>query len=270
MPDLWLIVSFLILGCIVGFVAGLLGVGGGGIMVPILTSLFLANGVGFEKVVHLALGTSMASIIVTSISSVRAHHAKNGVLWSVFKNMAPGILLGAFAATFVVSFLNSIYLAVFFSAYMTYVSVRMFLNKKPKPERTLPGRVGLFSAGSFIGCVSSLVSIGGGSLTVPYLARHNVKMSSAIGTSAALGLPISIAGTVGYIVNGWGKVSVDGLTVGFIYLPAVFLISSVSFFMAPLGAKMAHNLPVARLKKIFAFLLIALSVKMLVSVIKGI
>ncbi|MDH4262524.1 MAG: sulfite exporter TauE/SafE family protein [Spirochaetia bacterium] len=268
--DLWFIISLLLLGCVVGFAAGLLGIGGGGIMVPVLTSLFLANGFGVEKVVHLALGTSMASIIITSISSIRAHHSQNGVLWGIVKNMAPGILLGAFSTTFVASYLNSMYLAIFFSIFMAYVSLQMFLNIKPKPDRKLPGKVGLFSAGSVIGGISSLVSIGGGSLTVPYLTWHNVKVTNAIGTSAAIGLPISIAGTFGYIVNGWGNSSPDKLTLGFIYLPAVFLISSVSFFLAPYGAKLAHNLPVAKLKKIFAILLIALSIKMLVSVLKAI
>jgi len=269
MPEVWLILSLLLLGCVVGFVAGLLGVGGGGIMVPLLTSLFLLKGVSVDNVVHLALGTSMASIIVTSISSIRAHHAKKGVLWDVAKSMAPGILLGAFSATFIASYLNSLYLAVFFSLFMAYVSIGMFLNKAPKPDRELPGSFGLFTAGSFIGAVSSLVSIGGGSLTVPYLSHHNVKMPNAIGTSAALGLPISIAGTIGYVVNGWGRASADSLTIGYIYLPAVVLISSVSFFMAPFGVKVAHKLPVARLKKIFGVLLVLLSVKMLTSVLKN-
>lgn len=267
MIDTWLIVSLLLLGCFVGFVAGLLGVGGGGIMVPVLTSLFLYHGTPVENVVHLALGTSMASIIITSISSVRAHHAKNGVLWNIVKIMAPGMLVGSFAITFVVSHLNSSYLAIFFSVFMAYVSLQMFLNIMPKPERKLPGKPVLFLAGSGIGGISALVSIGGGSLTVPFLTWHNVKLTNAIGTSAALGLPISVAGTMGYIISGWGHTSADGLTFGYIYLPAVFLISSISFFMAPFGARLAHKLPVPRLKKIFAVLLIALSIKMLVSVL---
>ena len=265
--DIWLVLSLLLLGAFVGFAAGLLGVGGGGIMVPALTSLFLYFGVPATEVVRLALGTSMASIIVTSTSSVRAHHSKNGVRWEIVKSMAPGMLLGSFAMTFLVAKLNSAFLAIFFSAFMAYVSLQMFFNIKPKPDRELPRAPALFFSGSFIGGISALVSIGGGSLTVPFLTWHNVKLTNAIGTSAALGLPISIAGTIGYLVSGWGQVSPNAYTYGYIYLPAVALISSVSYFTAPTGAKMAHQLPVARLKKIFGVLLIALSIKMLVSVI---
>jgi len=267
--DYGLVFSLLLLGCVVGFIAGLLGVGGGGIMVPVLASLFLAYGMGSEKVMHFALGTSMASIIVTSFSSVRAHQSKNGVMWKVVQYMAPGMLCGAFFVTFVVSILKSMYLAIFFSFFMAYVAIQLFLNLKPKSDRTLPGKACLFTAGAGIGGISSLVSIGGGSLTVPYLSWHNVKMTSAIGTSAALGVPISLAGTAGYIINGWGNASRDGMTFGYIYVPAVLLISSVSFFTAPLGAKLAHKLSVPKLKKIFGLVLFALSIKMLISVVNG-
>ncbi|MDH4200352.1 MAG: sulfite exporter TauE/SafE family protein [Spirochaetia bacterium] len=266
MIDIWFIIFLLLLGGIVGFFAGLLGIGGGGIMVPVLTSLFLAYGKPVDTVVHLALGTSMASIVVTSISSMRAHHKKNGVQWDIVKSIAPGMLLGAFAATFVASSLNSKYLAVFFSIFMAWISAQMFLNVKPKSHRALPGKISLFSAGCLIGAISSLVSIGGGSLTVPFLTWNNVRVTNAIGTSAALALPISLAGTLGYILNGWGKISEDPGTIGFIYLPGVIIISSVSFFMAPLGAKAAHKISVDTLKKIFALLLIALSLKMLAAV----
>jgi len=261
------ILLFLLLGSFVGFMAGLLGIGGGGIMVPVLTTMFLIQGVPVEKVVHLALGTSMASIIVTSFSSLRAHHAKGGVIWKVVKGMAPGIILGTFLATFLASYMSSAYLAMFFAAFMAYVSAQMFLDKKPRPSRELAGNVGLFAAGSGIGAVSALVSIGGGALTVPFLIWQNIDAKKAIGTSAAIGLPISLAGTLGYLINGWSSSSPDTLTFGFVYLPAVLLISATSFFTAPLGARTAHALPVATLKKVFAVLLILLSIKMLSSVI---
>ncbi|ACZ11903.1 sulfite exporter TauE/SafE family protein [Sulfurospirillum deleyianum] len=262
------VIAFLVLGCVVGFMAGLLGIGGGGIMVPVLTSIFLAQGIPVEQVVHMALGTSMASIVITSFSSMRAHHQKGAVLWNVVKMMAGGVVLGTFAATFLAASMKSSHLALFFALFMAYVSIQMALDKKPKPTRSLSTPPYLFGAGSFIGIISALVSIGGGSLTVPYLVWQNVDLKKAIATSAAIGFPLSIAGTVGYIVNGMfqGSHGVE-MMAGFVYLPAVILISLMSYFTAPLGAKMAHRLPVGKLKKIFALLLMILSFKMLTSVL---
>ncbi len=256
----------LLLGAVVGFMAGLLGIGGGGIMVPVLTTIFLLQGVPVETVVHLALGTSMASIIMTSLSSLRAHHAKGAVLWTVVARMSPGVLLGTFAATFLAVHLNSLYLAIFFSCFMAYVAVQMFINKKPKPERELMGIGGLFLAGSGIGAISALVSIGGGSLTVPYLSWQNVDIRKSIATSAAVGLPISLAGTLGYLVNGWSNTSSEDYIFGFVSLIPVVIISIMSFVTAPIGAGLAHKLPIPVLKKVFALLLISLSLKMLTSI----
>ncbi len=149
------ILLFLLLGSFVGFMAGLLGIGGGGIMVPILTSIFLLHGVAIEKVVHLALGTSMASMIVTTFSSFRSHNLKGSVVWLAVKRMVYGIILGTFFATFLASYLSSEYLAIFFALFMTFVSSQMFLNKKPKPSRELAGNAGLFFAGSGIGAISA-------------------------------------------------------------------------------------------------------------------
>lgn len=261
------ILLFLLLGCFVGFMAGLLGIGGGGIMVPVLTSMFLLQGVPVENVVHLALGTSMASIITTSISSLRAHDVKGAVIWPVVSKMAPGIVVGTFLATLFVSNISSIYLAIFFSMFMAYVAIQMFSNRVPKADRTLSNNTELLIAGSGIGAISAIVSIGGGSLTVPYLIRQNVDIKKAIGTSAAIGLPISIAGTLGYVINGWESYSMGSYTFGYVYFPAVLLISATSFFAAPYGAKLAHKLNISTLKKIFAVLLMILSIKMLISVV---
>lgn len=260
------IASYLALGAFVGFMAGLLGIGGGGILVPMLTTMFLAQGISSGSAVHLALGTSMASIIVTSFSSLRAHNKNKAVLWSVVKAMSIGIVLGTFLATFIASEVDSLYLAIIFSAFMGYVAIKMFKNKKPKPSRGLASNKWLLAAGSGIGAVSALVSIGGGSLSVPYLVWQNIDVKKAIGTSAAIGLPISIAGTVGYMVNGWSRSIDHDFTLGFVYLPAVFLISVTSYLLAPIGAKVAHKLPVTILKKAFGILLVGLSVKMLLAV----
>lgn len=261
------IIYFLLLGTIVGFMAGLLGIGGGGIMVPVLTSLFLALGMPVEKVIHLALGTSMAAIVVTSISSLRAHNSRQAVLWKYVKDMALGIIVGTFIATYFAALASSLFLAVFFSVFMGIVAIQMFLDKKPKQHVKPSGKKHLFAIGSGIGAISALVSIGGGSLTVPYLVWRNINIKKAIGTSAAIGLPISLSGTLGYIINGWSNTALDELTIGFVYLPAVLLISITSFLSAPLGAKMAHSLPVPILKKVFAVLLVGLSVKMLLSIL---
>jgi uncharacterized membrane protein YfcA len=261
------ILMFLVLGSFVGFMAGLLGIGGGGILVPILTTMFLSHGIELDNVVHLALGTSMASMVITTFSSCRSHHAKGGVLWKAVKGMVLGIIIGTFLATFLASHLSSLFLGIFFALFMAFISIQMFLNKKPKPSRELSGNAGLFAAGSGIGAISALVSIGGGSLTVPYLVWQNIEIKKAIGTSAAIGLPIAIAGTLGYLINGWDFSSPDEYIFGYVYLPAVVLISITSFVTAPYGVKMAHRLPVGLLKKIFAVLLVILSIRMLFSIL---
>ncbi len=257
----WL--SYLFLGAFVGFFAGLLGVGGGGIMVPVLTTLFVMQGFPLDKVVHLALGTSMAAIVLTSVSSLRAHHRHDAVRWDIVRSITPGILIGTFGATFIASRVASEPLAIFFACFMAYVSLQMLLNIKPKPSRNLPGKTGMTATGLGIGGISALVAIGGGSLSVPFMTWCNVSIHKAIGTSAAIGLPIALAGTLGYLLNGWGAQGMPTLSFGFIYLPALLLLSVTSVFMAPLGARLAHRLPVATLKKIFAGLLIALCAKML-------
>ena len=258
----WLL-AYLVLGAFVGFFAGLLGIGGGGIMVPVLTTMFAVQGFPREHLVHVALGTSMAGIVITSISSLRAHHAHGAVRWDIVKGIAPGVLLGTFGGTFVAAHVASAPLAIFFGCFMAYVSLQMILNVKPKPSRELPGTLGLAGVGSGIGLVSALVAIGGGSLSVPFMTWCNVKMQHAIGTSAAIGLPIAVAGALGYLINGWGSSGLPDWSVGYVYLPALLTVSTLSFLTAPLGAKLAHRLPVATLKKIFAGVLILLAAKML-------
>ena len=208
----WLL-AYLALGVFVGFFAGLLGVGGGAIMVPMLTTLFAAQGFPREHLVHVALGTSMAGT--------------------------------------------------------AYVAVQMILNVKPKPSRELPGVLGLAGVGAGIGGISAMVAIGGGSLSVPFMTWCNVKIQHAIGTSAAIGLPIAVAGALGYLINGWGAPELPEFTVGFIYLPALVLVSAMSSLTAPIGARLAHRLPVAVLKKVFAGVLIVLSAKMLHTLMAG-
>lgn len=264
--DIFWIVAYLLLGGVTGFCAGLFGIGGGGIMVPALAFMFARQDVAPDHLLHIALATSMAAIVPTSLASARAHHQRRAVLWRVVVVIAPGVLLGTFAATFLASGLSAAPLAIFFSVFMGGVALQMVLDRKPKPSRQLPGPVGLSLVGTGIGGVSALVAIGGGSLTVPFLAWCNVRLQTAIGTSAAVGIPIALAGATGYIVNGWSVSGLPAYTLGFVYWPAVVAIAAASFITAPLGSALAHRLPVPTLKKMFALLLALLAIQMLVSV----
>jgi uncharacterized membrane protein YfcA len=256
-------VGYLLLGAVAGFFAGLLGVGGGAIMVPVLALMFSAQGFPDQHLMHLALGTSMATIVFTSISSLRAHHKHGAVIWPIVRAIAPGIVVGILLGAQVAGRIPTRPLAVFFAIFIAYVAVQMILNVKPKPSRQLPGKAGMFGVGAFIGGLSALVAIGGGSLSVPFMTWCNVKVHNAIGTSAAIGFPIALAGTIGYMVSGYGATGLPAGAFGFIYLPALAATVIVSMLVAPIGAKVAHSLPVATVKKIFAALLILLLAKML-------
>lgn len=263
-----LILVFLTLGAFVGFMAGLLGIGGGGILVPVLTTIFIHQGFAMDNVVHIALGTSMACIMVTSFSSLRAHHANGAVIWHLVKMMVPAIVLGTFLATFIAAQISSKGLAIFFSVFMAYVASQMFRSKKIHASGTGAGKAELGLVAFGIGAISALVSIGGGSLTVPYLTWRSIDIRKAIGTSAALGFPIAITGTLGYLINGIAAGGTNPeYTLGFVYLPAVLLVTIPSFFTAPIGVRLTQTLPVRTLKKIFGVLLLVLSVKMLVSLL---
>ncbi|WP_111642948.1 sulfite exporter TauE/SafE family protein [Marinimicrobium alkaliphilum] len=265
--ELTWIAVFLCLGGVTGFAAGLFGIGGGGIMVPILALIFVALGVDDGDVMHMALGTSMAAIIPTAVASLRAHNRRNAVHWKAVSALAPGALVGTFAGTFLATWLPSEPLAVFFAVFMSYVAVQMILNRKPQPSRQLPGPWGMTSVGTGIGGISALVAIGGGTMTVPFLTWCNVRLQTAIGTSAAVGLPIACAGAFGYFVNGLPVRGLPEYTVGYIFWPAVLAIAAVSVLTAPLGARLAHKLPVSTLKKLFALLLIGLAIQMLRTVL---
>lgn len=260
------VLIYLALGGFVGFMAGLLGIGGGGILVPMLTAIFLAQSFPIAQVVHVALGTSMACIMVTSFSSLRAHHAKGGVVWKLVWLMAPTIMLGTFLATFVAAQLSNKALALFFSVFMAYVASQMFRSQPVQAGSAEASKLELGLVGMLIGGVSALVSIGGGSLSVPYLSWRRLDIRKAIGTSAALGFPIALTGTLGYVINGLNSGQALVHTWGFVYWPAVLLVMVPSYFTAKIGASAAQTLPIKTLKRIFGVLLLLLSIKMLVSV----
>ncbi len=258
----WWIV-YLLMGLFVGFFAGLLGIGGGLILVTLMVYLFTLQGFPEDRILHMALGTSIASIVFTSISSLSAHHKHGAVRWDIVRAAIPGLIIGTLLGTLVADQLKSKYLAIFFVIFVYYSAVQMFVNAKPKPSRQLPGKLGLNLASVIVGIVSALVGVGGGVMTIPLMSMCNVPMRNAIGTSAALGLPIAVAGTVGFIITGLGKDHLPAFSVGYLYLPALIGIVIGTLVTVPWGAKMAHTLPVAQLKKIFAVILFILATRML-------
>ena len=255
----WLM--YITLGAGAGVLAGLLGVGGGLVIVPVLSFIFTAQQLPEAHILHLALGTSLASIIFTSVSSLRAHHGRGAVEWPVVRRLTPGIMVGTFLGSWLAAQLSTYFLKLFFVLFLFYVSLQMLLDIKPPPQRQLPGSGALFGVGGVIGGISSLVGIGGGSMSVPFLIWCNVAIHRAIGTSAAIGFPIALAGAAGYVVNGL-PISLPPHCWGYVYLPALIGVSAASVATAPLGARLAHSLPIGKLKKIFALLLIGMGIKM--------
>ena len=253
-----------VLGSFTGFAAGLLGIGGGMIMVPFLTFLFTMYGFPAEVVVHVAIATSMATILFTSLSSVRAHHKRGAVRWDIVMTLVPGILIGGLlGGGKLFAMLKTAWLSLIFASFVGFSAYQMLMNKKPKPSRTLPGKVGMFGAGSFIGFLSSLVGAGGGFVSVPFMTWCNITMHNAVATSAALGFPIALASTIGYIISGYGNPNLPTGSLGYVYLPALASIAVASVLTAPLGAKVAHQLNVAQLKRVFALVLFCLAAYML-------
>lgn len=258
------LITFLIIGALAGFAAGLFGVGGGTIIVPLLFIVFTQMGYSPDNVMHLALGTSLATIIITSISSLMAHNKKGSVIWPVFKNLAPGMALGCFFGAGIAGQISGLYLQLIVGVFLLWVAYKMFMGGK-KPIATsannvntgLPSKPKQLVAGGVIGVASAIFGIGGGSLTVPYLTRYDVVMQKAVGTSAACGLPIAIAGALGFMLFGIQQEINVPNTIGFVHIYAFLGISIMSFFTAKVGAKVAHMLSPQLLKKCFSVLLFA-------------
>jgi len=261
--DARLIAELLILGCASGFLAGLLGVGGGMVMVPFMTFLLTAKGLPGQHVVKMAVATSLATICFTSVSSVRAHQARGVVRWDIVRWLAPGIIVGSLLGAQIARVLPSRVVAVLFALFVGFSATQMFLDRKPEPSRTLPQRVGMFAAGGVIGSLSALVGAGGAFLSVPFMIACNLPVHNAVGTSAALGFPIALAGSIGYVIAGWSLHDMPTGTLGYLYLPALLIIASASVLTAPVGARAAHSLDVKKLKRVFAGLLYSLAAYML-------
>ncbi len=267
-------IFYLLTGALTGLLSGLFGVGGGIIIVGMLTFIFHGLGFAETSIMHLALGTSLATIIPTSIASARAHHCKHNVDWPTFRIMVPSIIIGTLAGAGIAALLNSMWLKAIFSLFVILVAFKLLLSTPPSTTQGVESGLGQYHwqhhmAGIVIGVVSCLVGIGGGTLTVPYLNHCKFDIRRAIGTSAAIGLPIAIAGTAGFIFSGANTlgITLPNWSIGYIYLPAFAGIAVTSTLTAPYGAQLAQRLPMSTLKRLFALLLMAVGLRMLWSIL---
>ena len=259
----WL--GYVAIGAAVGFFAGMLGIGGGAIMVPLLVILFDAQGLPKSHILHLAVGTGMATILFTSVASVRAHASRGAIRWDIARNITPGILLGGLVGSWIASFIPPLVFAALFTAVIYIAATNLLIDRKPKPSREAPGFAGMSVFGFVVSAASAFAAIGGAFLTVPFMLWCNVPMLSAIGTAAVIGFPIALSGTVGFIATGLRETGLPPYTVGFVYLPALAGIVVTSMLMAPVGAAAAHRLPTVWLKRIFAVLFYVMATKMLLT-----
>ena len=261
-PQAWAL--FALAGAVAGFLAGLLGIGGGMIIVPALILSFIWQGVPADVLTHLAVGTSLASIMLTSISSVRTHHANQGVDWALLRRLAPALMLGSLLGAQIAHALPARVLQLVIAAFAIWTGTRMLSGRKADSgQRPLPGPAGLALSGSLIGAASAVFGIGGGSLMVPYLVGHGVLMRRAVGTAAACGFPIAVAGAAGFILSGWNEAGLPPGSTGSIYWPALLGISATSILCAHYGAMAAHRLPAATLKRAFGAVLILVGIRFL-------
>lgn len=259
-----LIIELALLGLATGFLAGLFGIGGGMIMVPFITTILTARDVAPGLAIKMAIATSMATIIFTSISSVRAHHQRGAVRWDIVRTFAPGIVLGAMIASLgAFTLLKGAALYFVFAIFVTFSASQMLIKRKAASTRHLPGATGMLGTGTLIGFLSGLVGAGGGFISVPFMTWCNVAIHKAVATSAALGFPIALANVIGYIIAGHRLEGLPPWSLGYLWLPALVVIASCSVLLAPIGARAAHALPVPALKRAFAGVLILFALYML-------
>ena len=259
-----IIFFYLVLGAVAGFMAGLFGIGGGLIIVPMLVYAFTVQGVAPEVLTHMAVATSLATIVITSISSVLAHHKARAVQWNIFTVIAPGILLGAWLGAQFADFLSATALRILLGLFILIIAAQMGFSVKASAQREVPQALGLSFVGVFIGGISALFGIGGGALTVPFLSYCNVRIQHAVATAAAVGLPIALAGVAGGIFAGFYNAYLPQKSIGYVYWPAFLGIIATSALMAPIGAKLAHKLPAAKLKKLFALFLVFIGIEFII------
>lgn len=250
------VVELLLLGCGTGFLAGLLGIGGGMVQVPFLVVLLAQRGVSGTLALKMAIATAMATIVFTSIASVRAHHARGAVRWPIVRAMAPGILIGGLVVgAGVFALIQGPALGLVFALFVGYSATQMLVDRKPHAARQLPTPPALAAVGAGIGALASLVGAGGAFMSVPFMTWCNVPIHHAVGTAAALGFPIALASTLGYVIGGWALPAALPGAVGYLYLPALAIVAAASVCMAPLGARTAHAMDTRAFRRLFALLL---------------
>lgn len=254
-----ILLAYLAIGVVAGVAAGMLGIGGGLIIVAPLAALYRYQGFSEDILMQLAVGTSLTTIIFTAVSSARAHHRRGAVLWPILKHFIPGVLVGCAIGALIADRVSSRDLEIFVGTFAGIAGLRMLLNRNPPPDRGLPGSAVLFSVAVVIGMVSTLVGIGGGLMTVPFLVWRSVPVRHAIGTSSALGFPIAVFGAVGMMAVGYGHPGLPGHAIGYVYWPGVLTIAAATVTFAPLGAHLVHVLPIRVVTVVFAFLLFVVS-----------
>ena len=260
-----IIVFYTLTGFFAGLVGGMTGLSCGVIIVPILHFLFMTQEFPLNMLMQLAVTTSLATIIVTSLSATYMHDRKGSVLWAPVRRIAPGLLIGASLGALLADFVSSGVLRIVFGLFEILVGIQMWLNFKPKAHSALPGTLGLVSSGFGIGLLSTLMGIGGGTLTVPFLLWCNINMRNAVAVSSACGFPIAVAATIALVIVGWNEEAIPAHSLGYLYWPAAIIISAMTILFAPLGARLAHYLPIVILKRIFSVLLVMVGTQMLVS-----
>lgn len=262
-PGMSVVVIYLLLGAVAGLLAGLLGVGGGIVVVPVLFFLFRSQDLPQDLTMHMAVGSSLATVVFTSLTSSYAHHRHGAVAWPIVGRFVPGIVVGAIIGAAVADHLPGRVLRVVFGLFELLVAAQLALGLRPAPHRALPGRTVLAAVGAFIGTASTVLGIGGGTLTVPFLLWCNIALRQAVATSAACGLPIAWTGAVGFALTGWGHAALPPWSSGYLYWPAVASVVVGSSFFAPMGAWLAHTLPAATLRRLFAAVVAVIGIRML-------
>jgi uncharacterized membrane protein YfcA len=255
------LLTLLVAGAAAGTAAGLLGIGGGVIIVPVLALVFSNEGVDPEILIKVAVGTSLATIVVTAVSSIWAHHRHGAVRWNLFRTMTPGVVAGSLIGAWLADLIPALWLTVAFIVFLMGVSLQMALGP-PGSGRDLPGPWALRGVSTMVGAVSALMGIGGGALHVPYLSWCGVPVKQAIATAASIGFPLAAASSIGFILTGLDETTLPPHSLGYINLPAFAGVVGASILFAPLGARMAHRLPDKLLKRTFALFLFFLALRM--------
>lgn len=258
-----IILCYAVAGVFAGLIGGMLGLGGGIIIVPVLHYLFIQQGFSNAILMQLAVTTSLATIIITSLSATYTHNKKGAVLWPKVYRFAPGILVGACVGAVLADLLSSNALRITFGIFEILVAIQIGFEIKPDAKRSLPGTAGLIGSGVGVGLFSTLLGIGGGTLTVPFLLWCNVNIRNAVAVSSACGFPIAVAGTTAMIIAGLDNMELPTNSLGYLYWPAALIIMMMTVFFAPLGARLAHYLPISTLRRLFAIVLAIVGIRML-------